>query len=350
MACQLLSFQTYIRKSGASCHFKRNGKAMDRTERFYRINQLLSRRQVVPLKVFLRDMEVSRATFRRDLEYLRDRLHAPIIWDHERHGYCYDQQTSDAGRYQLPGIWFSAQEIHALLVMEQLLEKMEPRLLTPYVQPLRTQIRSLIQKGDHATQEVLKRIRVLPMGARPLEPRHFEVLCSALLSRKRLQITHYHRQKDERSEREVSPQRLVYYRDNWYMDTWCHWRRALRTFAADAIESAVLMKQPAREISGNKLDEVLAESYGIFMGKPEFTARLRFTPERSRWVAREQWHPTQKGSFDERGNYLLEVPYADDRELIMDILRHGTEVEVLGPLTLRKRVKKMINDMQRIYA
>lgn len=323
---------------------------MDRTERFYRINQLLSRRQVVPLDVFLKDLEISRATFKRDLEYLRDRLHAPIIWDHERHGYCYDRQAPDAGRYQLPGIWFTAQEIHALLVMEQLLEKLEPRLLAPYVQPLRSQIRALIQQGDHAAMEVLKRIRVLPMGARPLEPRYFEVLCTALLSRKRLRIIHYHREKNERTGREVSPQRLVYYRDNWYLDSWCHWRRALRTFAADAIESAVLMKQPAREISDSKLNEMLAESYGIFMGKPKFTARLRFTPERARWVAREQWHPAQKGNFDERGYYLLEVPYADDRELVMDILKHGAEVEVLGPVVLRRRIRKMIDTMQKRYA
>lgn len=323
---------------------------MDRTERFYRINQLLSQRQVVPLEAFLKDMEISRATFKRDLEYLRDRLHAPIIWDHERHGYRYDQQEPEAGRYQLPGIWFSAQEIHALLVMEQLLEKLEPRLLTPYVQPLRTQVRTLIQQGDHAAQEVLKRIRVLPMGSRPLEPRHFELLCSALLSRRRLQITHYHREKNERTQREVSPQRLVYYRDNWYLDTWCHWRRDLRTFAADAIESAELMKQPAREISESKLNEFLSESYGIFMGKPKFTARLRFTPHRARWVAREQWHPAQSGRYDQQGYYLLEVPYADDRELIMDILRHGTEVEVLGPAALRKRVSRMINTMQKIYS
>jgi predicted DNA-binding transcriptional regulator YafY len=322
---------------------------MDRTERFYRINHLLSVRQCVPLETFLKDMEVSRATFKRDLEYLRERLHAPIIWDAERHGYRYDMDGKKETRYQLPGIWFTAQEIHALLVMEQLLRKLQPRLLTPYVQPLLTQIRSLIQKGDHATQEVLKRIRVLPMGSRPLEPLHFEVLCSALLSRKRLQITHYHRGKNERTERVVSPQRLVYYRDNWYLDTWCHWRRDLRTFAADAIESAELMKQPAREISEGKLDEVLAESYGIFMGKPKFTARLRFSPRRARWVAREQWHPAQKGGYDEQGNYLLEVPYADERELIMDILRYGSEVEVTGPVSLRNRVKTMINHMQRIY-
>lgn len=62
---------------------------MNRTERFYRIDQLLRERRVVSLGNFLTELEVSRATFKRDIEYLRDRLHAPIVWDREAGGYCF---------------------------------------------------------------------------------------------------------------------------------------------------------------------------------------------------------------------------------------------------------------------
>lgn len=60
---------------------------MNRTERFYQIDQLLRERRVVPLETFLKELEVSRATFKRDIEYLRDRLHAPIVWDRATGGY-----------------------------------------------------------------------------------------------------------------------------------------------------------------------------------------------------------------------------------------------------------------------
>ena len=49
---------------------------MDRTERFYRIEQMLRDRRVVPIAAFLDALEISRATFKRDIEYMRDRLHA----------------------------------------------------------------------------------------------------------------------------------------------------------------------------------------------------------------------------------------------------------------------------------
>ncbi len=67
-------------------------------------------------------------------------------------------------------------------------------------------------------------------------------------------------------------------------------------------------------------------------------AALRFSPERARWVSRERWHSAQKTRFDAEGRYLLEVPYSDHRELMLDLLRHGAEVEVLEPASLREAV------------
>jgi predicted DNA-binding transcriptional regulator YafY len=73
------------------------------------------------------------------------------------------------------------------------------------------------------------------------------------------------------------------------------------------------------------------------IGHKTQTGVLRFTPERARWVAEETWHPKQKGHFTDAG-YVLEMPYSDERELVLDILKQGPEVEVLRPKSLRKKV------------
>jgi predicted DNA-binding transcriptional regulator YafY len=57
-------------------------------------------------------------------------------------------------------------------------------------------------------------------------------------------------------------------------------------------------------------------------------------------VAAELWHPDQKGSFDASGAYILEFPYSDDRELLLDIAKHGAAVEVLAPKALREKIRK----------
>ena len=97
---------------------------MNRTERLYRIDQLLHQRSVVTRNDLLAELEISWATLKRDLAYMRDRLNAPIVFDNERGGYCFD--LSGAGpQYELPGLWFNSQEILALLTMHRLLEGFE---------------------------------------------------------------------------------------------------------------------------------------------------------------------------------------------------------------------------------
>jgi predicted DNA-binding transcriptional regulator YafY len=311
---------------------------MDRSERFHKIIRLLKDRRVVSRDAFLEALQVSRATFKRDLEYLRDRMDAPILWDAEAGGYSLANERGQPQNYELPGLWLNAGELYALLAMEQLLEGLQPGLLGPHVRPLRDRIRRLIEVGEHSAEEVGRRVRVLEVGSRPVEPECFQALASAVLSRRRLRIRHHNRVRGETTERVVSPQRLVHYRDNWYLDAWCHERQALRTFSADVIEHAELLDRGAKEISDAKLDRHLGSGFGIFSGVRTELAILQFTPARARWVSRETWHPEQDGQFQLDGSYLLKVPYSDPREIVMDVLKYGPDVEVLAPASLAELV------------
>ena len=124
----------------------------------------------------------------------------------------------------------------------------------------------------------------------------------------------------------------------------------MRSFSVETIRNAVPLQRKARRVPDRKLDAILAAGYGIFGGRETRTARVRFTPTRARWVASETWHPQQVGQFEPDGSYLLEFPYSDDRELSMDLLRHGGEVEVLAPASLRQRVAAEAAAVARRYA
>ena len=324
---------------------------MNRIERLYKIDQLISDRKVLSFDALRESLEVSPATLKRDLQYLRDRLNAPIVWDRDMGGYHYEKGNLAAGsQFELPGLWFNASEIHALLTMQHLLATLDQGgLLGPHIQPLMARLNGLLGSADNSAEEIRKRVRIIGIGARRMQLHHFEKVGSALLRRKRLIITYRARGKNEVTEREVSPQRLVHYRENWYLDAWCHLRRELRSFAVDSILKADLVETRARNVSEKILDEVLGTGYGIFSGKKVQWAKLKFTPERARWVAQEQWHPRQKSKFEPDGSYLLEMPYADDRELLMDILKYGPDAEVLAPATLRKTVAERLRQSAKHY-
>ena len=323
---------------------------MDRTERFYKIDQLLRDQKAVPFSLFEERLSVSRATIKRDLEYMRNRLNAPIVWDREKRGYCFEKTEHSASQYELPGLWFTATEIHALLTMQHLLAGLDRGgLLSPHIEPLQSRLTSLLDSGDGAIEEVHKRIRIIGVASRAMGLGHFSTLGSALLRRKRIQIVYFVRARDQATEREVSPQRLVYYRENWYLDAWCHLRNELRSFAVDAIRRVDVLEVAAKTIPDKTLDAVLGNGYGIFSGRKVQWAKLRFSSERSRWVKSEVWHPRQKGTSLADGSYLLELPYSDPRELVMDILRYGPDVEVLAPSSLREHVVTRVKACLGVY-
>ncbi|MCE3284365.1 MAG: helix-turn-helix type 11 domain protein [Steroidobacteraceae bacterium] len=322
---------------------------MDRSERFYKIQGMLQNRGVVRTQEFLDELEVSKATFKRDLEYLRDRMRAPIVYDRHEEAYRFDMGVADQELWQLPGLWFTAEEMQALLTMDKLLADLQPGVLSEAVAPLRKRLKDLLKSDQHSADDIAQRIRILAMGARHVDPAHFRALSTALLSRRRLRIRHQRRQSGEVTEREVSPQRLVHYRDNWYLDAWCHKRQAVRTFGVDAIESATVSDKDARDVAEETLDRHLASGYGIFAGSETREAVLLFGEDRARWVSREVWHPAQDGKMQLDGTYLLRFPYAQEPELVMDILRYGPDVRVLAPDSLREAVATKLRAAAALY-
>ncbi len=314
---------------------------MDRLQRIYKLHRVISsRRHPVSRTTLERELECSRATVKRIIQEMKLYFNAPIEYDRERNGYYYD--TQDGQTFELPGVWFNAAELHALLTTQQLLEQMQPGLLDGHLKPLRERIEKLLAAGQHGSSEIAKRVRILRMAGRNASGEHFQTVAGALLQRQRLAIRYHSRSDDAETHREISPQRLTHYRDNWYLDAWCHQRNALRSFAVDRLRDVKTLEKRAKDVAEKELDAHFASSYGIFGGKPKHTAVLRFTPQRARWVAEEQWHPQQQGRVLADGGYELRIPYSDPRELAMDILKHGAEVEVIEPQALRDEVASQL--------
>ncbi len=325
---------------------------MSQSDRLYKLHQWLASGRVYARERLLRDLEVSRATLNRDIAKCRYVHNLPIEWDQERNGYFVDLKIAkQANRVELPSLWFTHEEIYALLTMRHLLDQLDVGgMLGAHIQPLTKRIESLLGSASAKPADLAKYIRIASVGTRRVKLPHFETIGSALLNRRRLHITHWARERDQKTERELSPQRLINYRGNWYLDAWCHAREGLRSFAVDAIQSASIAKLAAIDMPEQQLDAALGSGYGIFAGDSVQWAKLRFSPQRSRWVAAESWHPEQRGAWDGAGRWTLELPYADPRELVMDILRHVPDVEVLAPAALGEELAtKLRVGMQTVW-
>ncbi|MBC7666025.1 MAG: WYL domain-containing protein, partial [Caulobacter sp.] len=268
---------------------------MDRTERFYRIELLIKRQSGVSFEQLLSELEVSPATLKRDLQYLRDRMDAPIVYARDENVYRFADGGAVAANggpavrpgaktHELPGVWFSEKELHALLTMHQLIAGLDDGgVLGRHLQPLLDKLHGMLGASGDEAQALMRRVRIANPAKRAVASRWFEEAVSAVLSRRRLTISYYTRSKRSESERVLSPQRLLHYRNTWYLDAWCHASGGLRRFALDAVRSAKVLDEPARELPMSEVESALDQGYGIFGGARLRQATLHFSAEAAQW-------------------------------------------------------------------
>ena len=246
-------------------------------------------------------LSVSRATVRRLITFLRDQRGLDVRYDREHNGYRLHRAPKDAAAAALLGVG-----------------------------------------GDD-------RIHLHLNHLRQLDSRLLGTVLTALRGRKRLQFAYHSRSSDAVQQRQCSPLRLTFYRNNWYLAGWCHLRDALRVFSLDRMQQPRVLRDAAAEPPAAQWVPQLDSGYGIFAGQARHTARLQFSPLAARWVAEEQWHPQARRQLLADGSVLLELPYAEDTELLHEILRHGPDCQVLGPPALRDAVKELIKRMRALY-
>ena len=335
---------------------------MDRTERFYRIELLIKRQAGVSFEQLLSELEVSPATLKRDLQYLRDRMDAPIVYARDDNVYRFADAAEAAvnggpslrpvaaKKHELPGVWFSEKELHALLTMHQLIAGLDDGgVLGRHLQPLLDKLHGMLGASGEEAQSLMRRVRIVNPAKRAVASRWFEEAVSAVLSRRRLLISYYTRSKRSESERVLSPQRLLHYRNTWYLDAWCHASEGLRRFALDAVRSAKVLDEPARELPMPEVEKALDQGYGIFGGAQLRWATLHFSAEAAQWVAQEEWHPQQQAKPQADGSLRMRIPYSDSTELVMDVLRHGPNVRVMAPPELVDEVRTQLEQTLRGY-
>ena len=374
---------------------------MDRFTRILSLHKILaSRRAPISRRELEERLESNRSTVKRAIEEMRDYLGAPIVYDPAARGYRYERREGD-GAWDIPGLWFNAEELLALTAMRQLLSDIQPGLLDDSIKAFNRRIESLLEGMGADGREVARRVKIFQMQARAPDPERFRKLTTALLRRCRIRAAYRGRgrgreqggelgqeldlgrerergrergrewergrrrewereqgQGQERgagrahpvaAERTLSPQRLVYYRDNWYLDAWCHMREALRTFSVDRLAPLRIESAAALEFSDEQLDAHFTRTFGIFSGPAAATAELRFTPEAAKWAADERWHPEQTGRFLPDGSYRLQIPYGNPTELVREVLKYGPGVEVAAPESLRIQVREALRAASALY-
>ena len=310
-----------------------------------KLSQILkARRTPIAIRVLADELDCTIRTVQRYLDDLRDIYHAPL--DHlPGKGWILDQKTSP--NWEIPGLWLSEQDIQSMLLLLSILKRFGNGLMRRELKSVEQLINNALAQHNISRSQIDQRIKIIPLANAVTPNKHLYCFFNAIINRQQITLDYCDYQQ-QHSHRIISPQRLIYYRDNWLCDAWCHRRNALRTFSLARVEETELMKAKAKNIPNAQMDDYYSSGYGMFSGKTKHKATLRFFPAIAREIAKQQWHPQQHGEW--HGNdYLLTLPYSDQRELVQDILRHSPNVIVESPSRLKNAVKRQLHMALEVY-
>ena len=251
---------------------------------------------------------------------------------------------------ELPGLWFKKAELEALVCLQHAITGLQKGYMDELLMPFKNRFAPLLRAQGIDITAWNERFKILSIFTRQVDNLTFEIIADAVLYQKKVLINYRKLGQKDSQERVISPQTLVRYRDNWYVDAWCHLREDLRTFSLNRILSACKLKEKGKVIPIDILERHFGEAFGIFSGPVNATAEILFTGTAAYEVSQECWHPRQEGYWnDEHNEYRLKIPYGEKTELIMDILKWGDQAEVLKPLDLRQEIAEIIKNCAKKY-
>ncbi len=290
--------------------------------------------------------EISVKTAQRDIGFIQNRLFAPLIYDQSKRGYAYEDAS-----YELPASWLNADELLALLVSFRLASTVPDSGMKARMKTFLKQVLSLYTHEIPISLEGLgEKVSVKNIGYSVTSGKTFQQVLDAVLHTRPVRIEYYSPHNDEGTIRDILPLHLLSYMGTWHIVAHCSLRDELRDFALSRIRtiepSAKKIPVPA---GTDSIKEYLRWNFGILSSTETIEVCIRFAPGIAPWIQEQVWHANQKIKKEPEGSLCLSFPVADFREIKREILKHGSQVEVVSPPALRDEVKKEIKKMSTLY-
>lgn len=319
-----------------------------RFARIYYLDQQLRAGKYPNVPTLARELEVQSRTVERDLEHMRDRLGAPIAYDHQRKGFYY---TSDS--FRLPPLRLTEGEMVALFLGQKLLSQCAG---TPLEAPVRSafeKVCTLLPAGisvDFGTLEQAISFNVEPLrGDERQVAEIYHRLAGAIQDKTTVWIRYYSVTRNAFSERHVDPYHLRYFHGAWYLIAFCQWRKQVRVFAIDRIHELRETNETFTPRPDFSLQDFLGGSLGIEVGEHPQEVAIRFDSHQARWIRERQWHSSQTLDPQPDGSLILRLTVSGLGEVKRWVLSFGSHAEVLSPETLREEVSQEIKKAMTLY-
>jgi len=303
--------------------------------RMYAIDGQLRNRRYPNCSSLAREFEVNPRTIRRDIDYMRDLLGAPIAYDFGQKGFHYLQDWAF-----IPSLFIEAQEAEALQLTKKVLSQYQG---TPYYEEVRKAIDKVLQYLPETIASFHRHFDAYSFEEPAVSPaplQFFAALEDGIRQSLKVRIIYDAPTTREVTERIVRPYRLHFADETWYLIAWCELRSEIRAFVVTRMHEVTLIDRHFEPDPAFNADGFISGMFRQQVGAaPEFV-RIRFSAVLAPWIRERNWHGTQEIDEHEDGSLILSMTVSSLEAVKLWVLGYAEEAEVLEPDELRRMVRQ----------
>jgi len=156
----------------------------------------------------------------------------------------------------------------------------------------------------------------------------------AMTAHRRVHLRYLVPGRDESTERDVDPMRVINFDAQWYLEGWCHRAEDVRLFRVDRIESLTILDQDGTPPSGAEPRDL---DSGVFTPRADDQlVRVALEPGAA-WVS--DYYPTESVEPTPGGGAVITLRTADTAWLRRLMWRLGAQASIIEPAELARAVQ-----------
>jgi predicted DNA-binding transcriptional regulator YafY len=313
-------------------------------ERVTKIHELIKAGKYPNGRTIAEELECSRRTVKRDIQFMKDRQGLPIEFDQKKCGFYYTQTVDN-----FPSAPLTEAELFSILIAQKAVSQYQG---TPFEAPLKMAFQKITGQLDKSEFYALRNLGDA-LSFRPFAPddtdlRTFRLLTKALVDKRVLTFNYRKYGEEEVHVRRVEPYELACINNLWYLIGRDLDRKEMRTFLLNRLENPELQKQTFQRLYFNS-KKYLEGSLAVFKGDKDYEIIIEFDRKGTDIVRGRRWHHSQEFTELAHGRSRLRMRLTGLQEIVGTVLSWGDHATVIAPKALATMVAKTAEQLVQKY-
>ena len=279
---------------------------------------------------------LSRSTFGRYINILRDDYGAPVEYDFQKNGYYYTDNT-----FFIQQVMLKEGE---LLTLSTILPLLEQYKNTPLEKSYRDLMEKLIQMLPETitvdSALINNEVHFISDPITTLEKGVFENVLKATKMHKTLLLEYKTAQNTDYEERRFDPYHMICQKGSWYVLGYSYHAQAVRLYAMPRIRKCEITKDKFSIPKDFKLDEHIDVQMGAWGNSGEkFKVEIEFVKGLKTYVMERTWHKGQTLRENKDGTVYLSFETNQLGQTASWILSFAGGAKILNPPKLKNYVQ-----------